>query len=212
MPAAELTTNLTVIPVAWRRSSTTIVLSGSAAATVSTPPSTVIGQTRYWRRYLAETFFSTGTVDGSSSRQTYGRFCCTASARATSSSLTAPRATRASPINSAVVRCRATARSTASAGVNPPVPRISPRRPGAAPPGRRLARRPRARRAHGVRRGGHRRRLHGEPLARRHPVHRGDAAQAARGLHDRVDHAGGRPLARGGPGGRDGAGRAHAGG
>ena len=69
MPAGELTTSLTVSPVACRSSSAMMVLSGSAEATVSTLPSMLIGTTRYWRRYLAETFLSTGTVDGISSRQ-----------------------------------------------------------------------------------------------------------------------------------------------
>ena len=49
-------------PVACRSSSAMSVLSGSAEATVSTLPSMLIGHTRYWRRYLAETFLSTGTV------------------------------------------------------------------------------------------------------------------------------------------------------
>ena len=43
-------------------------LSGSAVATVSTLPSTLTGQTVYWRRYFGERFFTMGKGDGSSSR------------------------------------------------------------------------------------------------------------------------------------------------
>src|SRR5260370_22690274 len=135
IPVAELTTNLTDSPVDWRRWSATTGLRGSAEATVSTPPSIVIGQIRYWRRYLADTFLSTGTVDGNSSRQTYGRSCCTASARATSSSLTAPRATKASPSNSPVVRWRAGARVAAPGVAHSCATEVVPGGGGGAPVG-----------------------------------------------------------------------------
>ena len=38
--------------------------SGSAVATVSTLPSTLTGQTAYWRRYFGERFFTIGSGDG----------------------------------------------------------------------------------------------------------------------------------------------------
>ena len=59
-----LTTILTLRPVAWRSSSAMSVLSGSAEATVSVLPSRLMGHTRVWRRYLAETFLRTGTDEG----------------------------------------------------------------------------------------------------------------------------------------------------
>ncbi len=69
--SSVLTTKRIVwIPVAWRRSSLIIGLSGSDVATVSTSPSTLNGHTPYWRRYFGERFFTTGRVDGRSSRET----------------------------------------------------------------------------------------------------------------------------------------------
>ena len=68
MATAGLMTIFTLSPVTWRSSSLTRVLSGSAEATVSVLPSRLIGHTRDWRRYLAETFLSTGTDEGNSSR------------------------------------------------------------------------------------------------------------------------------------------------
>jgi len=44
-------------------------LRGSAVATVSVPASTLIGHTRYCRRYLGETALSTGSAEGNSPRK-----------------------------------------------------------------------------------------------------------------------------------------------
>ena len=68
MATAGLTTIFTLSPVTCRSSSVMSVLRGSADATVRVVPSRLIGHTRTWRRYLAETFLSTGTEDGNSSR------------------------------------------------------------------------------------------------------------------------------------------------
>src|SRR5215470_7907847 len=126
MTSGALTITRTSSPVHCRRSSTMSGFRGSAVATVSTPPSTLTGHTTYWRRYFDETLGTTGSGDGSSSRERKASFRWRASARATSSAEAAPTATRASPIFSRVVTTRASAASTTSAVTTPSSMRISP--------------------------------------------------------------------------------------
>src|SRR5215475_204001 len=125
--SGALTTTRTSSPVDCRRSSRMSGLRGSAVATVSTPPSTLTGHTTYCRRYFAETLGTTGNGEGSSSRERKTSLRWRASARATSSVVAAPMATRASPIFSPVVARRSRAASTTSAVTTPSSIRISPR-------------------------------------------------------------------------------------
>ena len=127
MASGRLTTSFTASPVSCRRSSAMSGFSGSAVAKVSKLPSTLTGQTAYWRRYFDESPFRMGIGDGSSSRVRKVRFCCRARACSTSSLETAPMATRASPIRSPLRSARSIAWATTSPVVSPSSTRISPR-------------------------------------------------------------------------------------
>src|SRR5215472_4623736 len=114
-------------PSTWRSSSTSRGFVGSAVATVTTVPSTNTGHASYWRRYLGERFFKTGSVNGTSSAGRKGTSHCVATALRMSSGDTAPRATSASPTRSCTCSARVRAVASVSGVMTPASTRVSPR-------------------------------------------------------------------------------------
>ncbi len=88
---------------------------GSAVAMVTVAPSTETGQATYWRRYLGDSSFRMGGVEGSSSAERKAIPCWVARARSTSVGVAAPMATRASPrrTRSCAARVSASCRTSA---------------------------------------------------------------------------------------------------